>query len=156
MQEKENVSWYPSKREKFWDLNRSQIKRERNGWIICIVARRPVAKWWLYTQRSLLRNGQKIYTRNNRRAVFSVWSVPSLLNVQSVLNRVELSWADFSWVQWSEVVGEWVSRRNAAVQFLWVTAVRSTGTVPEPRVRGTSAVRSRYQTTGEYRADSEN
>jgi hypothetical protein len=54
------------------------------------VAYRPVAKRWLCKQRPLLGNARNIHARNNRRTVFSMWSVPRCYN-REVLSLVQLS-----------------------------------------------------------------
>jgi hypothetical protein len=65
-----------------WQFLRNivEIHVKYNSHKISIMAYRPVAKRWLCKQRSLLANALNTHAHNNRRTVFSMWSVPRYYN----------------------------------------------------------------------------
>jgi hypothetical protein len=95
-------------------------------------------------------------------AMFSMWPAPRLYHVT---DRIRFSqWVQCSWFEWSGaswLVGGWVSewarellQFSRCVPLLLDAGSWGTGTFREPRVRGKSAVGSRYQTTtGDDKAD---
>jgi hypothetical protein len=117
------------------------------------LVRQDVA-WRLWTQEFSWKNSLVVFSRSLApdELIGSKPPVVTKFWLRIWLERVHLSWAQWSEVNWWAVKG--LLQFGRCELLLWEAGSWGTEIAREPRVRGTSAVGSRYQiTTGEDTAD---